>query len=335
MAWLDPNLERVSTDWSTFRSNRRYTFSLVAVLTVLVYTFWIFNDGGYNRQDLERLMGISSPESPPEVVDADGWPIDLDSSNTNMVPGSGTQLDQHKSADQEYAPPKAVIIETDVFPALIPIMTHFAAVLGSSWGIILYTLEANWVEPTSWQYTRLRQEGRLEVRFLPSNTTMAESRHVSEFLTRPWLWEQLADLQRVLIFQSDSMICSNSAQRMEDWLQWDMVGAPIDPNTPFRGYNGGLSIRNPRAILNITQTVDFAKSDIRDEDRFFFAELEKVGALLPTINEAMPFSVETIYYEKPLGYHQYNRWLSHKAPEIEQWCPEVKLATGRRTRGPP
>lgn len=86
-------------------------------------------------------------------------------------------------------------------------------------------------------------------------------------------------------------------------------------------------------MLNITQTVDFAASGIGDEDQFFFAELQKEGALLPTSDEAMHFSVETIFFDKPLGYHQYTRWLGHKAPEIETWCPEVKLAIGRRTTG--
>lgn len=83
---------------------------------------------------------------------------------------------------------------------------------------------------------------------------------------------------------------------MEDWLKWDMVGTPINPSFPARGYNGGLGIRNPRAMLNITRTVDFAASGIRDEDQFFFAKLEKRGALLPTSDEAMHFSVETIHF---------------------------------------
>jgi hypothetical protein len=63
------------------------------------------------------------------------------------------------------------------------------------------------------------------------------------FLSRTF-WEGLLQYTRVLIFQSDSEILRHG---IEAFLQYDYVGAPWKLN--FRGGNGGLSIRNPAAMV--------------------------------------------------------------------------------------
>ncbi len=133
---------------------------------------------------------------------------------------------------------------------LIPIILHFSAVLGPSWQIVLFTMEPTWKMPASVPFRRAVEEKRIRVQFLPPETNMADWWNVSLFLLKPWLWEQLKSASRVLLFQTDSIICSNSAHKIEDFMEWDFIGAPyaryIGP-----GYNGGLSLRNPNLILEI------------------------------------------------------------------------------------
>lgn len=224
---------------------------------------------------------------------------------------------------------RAVIIESVIIPNLIPIMLHFATVLGPSWGMILFTLQDRWIEPLSPAFQRHLASGRIEVRFLPNDAELTSSQAVSRFLTSPWIWEQLARATRVLLFQSDSVLCSKSEAAVEDYFQYDYVGAPIDP-VYGQGYNGGLSIRNPRVFLQVVKEVDFASSGHGFEDQFFYQELKKRGAELPTEEVAKTFAVETIYYETPLGYHQPQRWQAERMGSIEEWCPEVKMLIGRR-----
>ncbi|KAF3771326.1 hypothetical protein M406DRAFT_344582 [Cryphonectria parasitica EP155] len=227
--------------------------------------------------------------------------------------------------------PRAVIIESSIIPNLIPLMLHFTTILGPSWGIILFTLQDNWIEPLSPAFQRLKTSGHIEIRFLPADTELSNSHSVSVFLTSPWIWQQVELAKRVLLFQSDSILCAKSEAAVDDYFQYDFLGAPIAPMYGS-GYNGGLSIRNPRMFLQIVRETDFATSGHEFEDQFFFAELEKRGAELPDQNVAKTFSVETIYYETPLGYHQPQRWQAAHMESIEDWCPEVKMLIGRRAQ---
>ncbi|PSR79509.1 hypothetical protein BD289DRAFT_375399 [Coniella lustricola] len=225
--------------------------------------------------------------------------------------------------------PRAIIVESSLVHNLLPLIIHFAAVLGPSWGIMLFILKENWIEPQSPAFQRLKASGHIEVRFLPAGTSLADSKSVSTFLTSSWIWEQVLQAHRVLLFQTDSIICSKSETAVEDYFEYDFVGAPISP-VYGQGYNGGLSIRNPRLFWHIVQETDFATSAQQFEDQFFYNELQKRGAALPDQMVAKTFAVETIYYETPLGYHQPQRWQPAHLESIVDWCPEVTMLIGRR-----
>ncbi|KAK1771528.1 hypothetical protein QBC33DRAFT_156269 [Phialemonium atrogriseum] len=217
-------------------------------------------------------------------------------------------------------------------PNLIPLMLHFGAVLGPAWKIVLFTLEEHWALPPSPSFRRAVTDQRIEIRFLPPATRFKNSASVSRFLTEPWLWEQVQSAERILLFQSDSIICSKASTTVEDFFAYDFVGAPIAARYG-KGYNGGLSLRNPSLFLRITEESSFANSSIKFEDQWFYTEaMARVGdgVQLPTEDVAKTFAVETIYYETPLGYHQPSRWQAKNIEQIEGWCPESKMLIGRR-----
>jgi hypothetical protein len=123
-----------------------------------------------------------------------------------------------------------------------------------------------------------------------------------------------------------------SVAMVEDFFECDFFGAPIDAKYGEE-YNGGLSLRNPALFLTITEEVDFQSSGAEFEDQWFYSEAKKLvaqGVTLPTKEVAERFSVETIYYDKPLGYHQPQRWQKAKMNDIKEWCPEVGMLVGRR-----
>lgn len=286
---------------------------------------------------IENAIPLDDPSVPVEVVAPVAPVVQGDTGDIGGVGGSSsskTDNDFLASDGPLQAPPasdrpQAVIVETNMISNLIPIMLHFATVLGPSWGMILFTLQERWVEPLSPAFRRLASAGRIEVRFLPPSTQLSDSRAVSAFLASPWIWEQVRPAHRVLLFQSDSILCTKAEAAVEDYFRFDLVGAPI-AGQYGQGYNGGLSLRNPRLFLDIAREVDFSASGIEFEDQFFYGEIVKRGGNLPDVEVAKTFSVETIYYETPLGYHQPQRWQSERMNEIEEWCPEVKMLIGRR-----
>lgn len=65
------------------------------------------------------------------------------------------------------------------------------------------------------------------------------------------------------------------------------------------------------------------------EDQWFFHVLEthrSETAKLASVEVAKTFSVETVWYDTPLGYHQPFRWLSDgQKKKVLEYCPEAAL----------
>jgi hypothetical protein len=312
----------------------------------------------------------------------------------------------------------AAIIENRPFDGLIPLILHFSSVLGPTWPIVLFTSLSLSNLSDSAPFKAGLADGQFEIRSLPSEIQFTNHKEVSSFLTKPWFWEQLAPADHVLLFQSDSIICANAPQHVDDYLQYDMIGAPIAFGMG-QGYNGGLSLRSRKKMLDIIKKHNWeeaweavqqhknqqaenerlvnektakeqeekakkekeqgkepeqpqgepqeqqqAKKEIQPdkrqepgppshtyvfpdnptppwndyEDQWFFkhlAELPKKwngqrGANLPPMEVAMTFSVETVHYDTPLGYHQVGLIIKDKMEEVEKWCPEYHLCTDER-----
>ena len=255
----------------------------------------------------------------------------------------------HFSPSSDTKPTKnvAVIIEDRPLSNLAPLMLYFSSILGPSWPIILFTSGDS--APNTPAFQRAVDDGHISVQKLPDGVHFDEHRAVTEFLTLPWLWEQLAPAGHVLMFQADSIICANSERRVEDFLQYDFVGAPIDvPTDPSfghgEGYNGGLSLRNRSMMLDIVNKFSWAaemkegsisltgcvtqEPCLKFEDQWFYHKMKDIpGVRLPTKEVAASFAVETVWYDTPLGYHQVERWNSAKMDQVAEWCPEYKMAT--------
>ncbi|KAI9744099.1 MAG: hypothetical protein M1818_002251 [Claussenomyces sp. TS43310] len=241
----------------------------------------------------------------------------------------------------------AAIIEDRPLDSLMPVILHFSSVLGPEWPIVLFTSMD--IAPNSAPIQRALKEKRLFIEPLPPSVHFSSHKSVSAFLTKPWLWNRLAPADHVLLFQVDSMICANSPQRVEDFVEYDFVGAPIDTTRFGTGYNGGFSLRNRNLLLDIIYSADFddetlaedGGQDVKFEDQWFFKKMKELperlspsgngvmvpGANLPPEEIAMKFAVETIIYDWPLGYHQPGRYQPTNMEQIEKWCPEVRMCS--------
>lgn len=107
--------------------------------------------------------------------------------------------------------------------------------------------------------------------------------------------------------------------------------------------NGGLSLRNVSMTLGITQKYSWTSENermawhkiecisddpcLKFEDQWFYHKMHEIGARLPTQGEVLQFSVATIWYDTPLGFHQVERWNSLRKENVTAWCPENSIAT--------
>lgn len=133
--------------------------------------------------------------------------------------------------------------------------------------------------------------GKLDLTYIPSNMTTNSQEEISQFLTNRWIYETvLAPAQHLLVFQTDSMLCANSRQSINDWLEYDWVGAPWSPSGKWGG-NGGLSLRKVSAIIDVLKNQ--VRSDKVPEDVWLAERLaHRPGAKMANGTASLTFSGE-------------------------------------------
>ena len=264
----------------------------------------------------------------------------------HITDNTATQQDVHPLGKIIKGNKVATIIDTRPLDTLVPLILHFSAVLGPEWPIVVFTGPSPPPAFNCAPFVRLIKAGLLQIVTLPENVKLFSAFTVSAFLTDPWLWEQLAPADHVLLFQADSIICGNSEKTVDEFLEYDFIGAPVSMYYGV-GFNGGLSLRNRNMMLSVISLWNFTaegeyKQEHPDDESFEFHDVEdqwyykkmvkmppkadgSPAAHLPNPEVAASFVVEAIWSDHPLGYHQVERWQSDNLAKVNRWCPEWKL----------
>ncbi|KAI9681107.1 MAG: hypothetical protein M1817_002389 [Caeruleum heppii] len=176
--------------------------------------------------------------------------------------------------------------------------------------------------------------GKLDLTYIPANMSTNGQEMISQFLTTLWLYETvLRPAEWLLIFQTDSILCANSKSSLNDWLDYDWVGAPWSPSSRYGG-NGGLSLRRVSAIVTVLKN-QVRIPETEPEDVWLTSRLgHRTGAKVANGSLSLEFSGENYYSERPMGFHTggSGAYLGSQiwgTPELRQqlydYCPEIKL----------
>ncbi|KAI9646541.1 hypothetical protein NHQ30_004534 [Ciborinia camelliae] len=165
-----------------------------------------------------------------------------------------------------------VIIEDSYRPEVIPLVLHFSSVLGPSWPILIYTsIEEVGRFSSSAALSRYLTPGLIQIRNLPQSVLFTDLKARNKFMTDTWLWENLAPAEHILLFNSDSMLCSNAATSVDEFFAYDLVGTPVKD----KGHRGGLSLRKRSSMLRVLESWDFAEEAKKMEEEKKKKEEEK------------------------------------------------------------
>lgn len=128
-------------------------------------------------------------------------------------------------------------------------------------------------------------------------------------------------------------MCAKSLDDLDNYLQYDWVGAPWELNSRGGG-NGGLSLRKVSSIIKVLQhQTRLNYTDLEDtwlSDRL----MDLVGGKVANGSESQAFSVETHWYDTPMGYHLgisgsllwTDVWgTMSRREQIYEYCPEIKM----------
>ncbi|KAH7464181.1 hypothetical protein FOMA001_g17808 [Fusarium oxysporum f. sp. matthiolae] len=146
----------------------------------------------------------------------------------------------------------ALLIENRPQPIIVPLMLHFMYTMPPDWRFRFMGSEESVAHVNRSAAMREHvKSGKVDLTYIPSNMSTAGQEMISRFLTTLWLYDTvLQPAEILLVFQTDSIICSNNKHTVDDYLDYDWVGAPWNPRGLWGG-NGGLSIRRVSRIIDV------------------------------------------------------------------------------------
>lgn len=224
----------------------------------------------------------------------------------------------HKSSNNRLNSGKfCIIVEPRQHPLLIPVIKNFMFLLQhTGWGLIVYHGPDNESFVKDGLKDALSEHEVHYVRMAQSNLTTHE---YSAMLGNPMFWQCLLDgfkCQHALIFQCDALLLKGG-KAIDAFLKYDYVGAPwpndgiiaaLPPNgrrIRFNVGNGGLSLRNVRAMLAITRKYPYPHDMGVPEDVYFshWLKVHERDYWLPTSEEATAFAMEHMHNPDAAGLH--------------------------------
>lgn len=215
----------------------------------------------------------------------------------------------------------ALLIENRPNPILAPLILHFMAVVPPDWRFrFMGSLESVEHVNSSRSIRQHVDSGKLDLTYIPSNMTVGSQEEISRFLTNLWLYETvLQPAEWLLVFQTDSMLCANSRQSLNNFLDYDWVGAPWSRNARFGG-NGGLSLRRVSAIIDVLRNQERVQNT-EPEDVWLTDRLgNRPGAKMANGTASLTFSGEQLAgeTEKVMGSTTGRKGMKHEHGEYEK-----------------
>ena len=252
-----------------------------------------------------------------------------------------TALESRKTADPYPLPRsrfRAVTVLHKPCSTLGYTLMNFASNLGPEWPIlVLHNKEVSQHLKRNKIVRLQKKHGILHTASLESNgfsaLSSANSSSYSKLLASTRFWSALR-AQHVLIFQTDSVLCSMSPWTIDDFLRYDYIGAPwIDRWYGMDIGNGGLSLRKTKTMIRITKTFKFNETE--NEDIYFARGISDLAAQDPAIKNP-PVHVAAKFAYEAGRLPRVTSFGVHKTPLVEvdkeaitKTCPEAMASVWR------
>jgi hypothetical protein len=230
----------------------------------------------------------------------------------NALPKIRTALEQHRQDEEPDL--VGLIVETRDHVNLVPVIRNFQHVLPDTPIYVFHgvTNEA-----------KLRAAFGDSLNYVPIESDNMTIRQYNYLMTHPQLWQNLSG-RHVLVFQTDSVLFSRSRVKIQDFFQYDYVGAPwnrlyryyVRNAFMFRGLdrhswggNGGLSLRRRSTMVDITERYPYLSIPYSPEDVYFsnaMGDMADDEVTLPDRETSAQLFFETVDTpELPLGCHKF------------------------------
>lgn len=216
-------------------------------------------------------------------------------------------------------PLRAVIVETRPHPALDFVLGNVSEILQVP---IQLFHGPNVGSPT---IRRMVSSGDLTLTPLRVEALNANA-YNALLLTRRF-WEQVRGHDKILVFQTDSLLCAGSDFGIRDFISFDYIGARWQRKRPVGvvadGGNGGLSLRDKKkTLLALSRFPPGAWPGA--EDGYFAFHLDIMGARIGRGDECAKFCTQERFEFRSFGAHQIQRLDPDGLRRFLDYCPDGK-----------
>ena len=159
------------------------------------------------------------------------------------------------------------------------------------------------------------------------NTESLNASDYNAILLSCKFWNLLNGRDKILIFQTDSILCNNSAYNLCTFLDFDYIGSMWPRIRPIGitidGGNGGLSLRSWERSVECLER--FPPSFWPGgEDGYYGFHLELIGAKVGKDVDCAKFSTQSYFHYKSFGAHKISSLTKIDQDAFIQYCPEAK-----------
>jgi len=229
----------------------------------------------------------------------------------------------------------ALMIEARPIPHLVPQILHMISVLPPDWRFMFIGSNKSVISVSRSFATQYQEaNGKLDLVVLPKPWSIDSKEGVYRLLTDLRFYDEfLPEVEWLMKYEADSIMCARSDDSLNDWLDYSWAGAPRSANDRFAG-NGGLSLRRISAVRQILN-FQARYNDTDPEDEWFGKRLTVLpGAKVASGAQEDHFSVESIWHDKPMGYHVRDGgetladdvWKDPKRRKSNfEYCPELAM----------
>ena len=209
----------------------------------------------------------------------------------------------------------AVIIETRKHKALEFVLNNFLSTIDAPFLLFCGNLNKTFCEEL---LAGPLLQFKSRVRLVHMNVDTMRASEYSTLLCKTRTIYNEIQTEHFLLFQTDTMLFPRYKEFINEFFQYDYVGAPWN-NDRFGGVgNGGLSLRRKSKMLEIMDNVTYCGEP---EDIYFCNNL-LVDLHRPSMEQAKRFSVEEVFHPQTFGCHQ--PWERGFDKELLDAYPEVR-----------
>jgi Protein of unknown function (DUF5672) len=166
-----------------------------------------------------------------------------------------------------------------------------------------------------------------EVSLMQLNTEHLSSPQYNALFLSPAFWDLLETRSKVLVFQTDAMLCPNSPYTLQDFLSFDYIGSRWHRDRPvgltMDGGNGGLSLRDWRKSYECLRRFP---PDLwpAGEDGYFAFHVDLIGGKVGRNRDCERFSTQHYFEAESFGAHHITSLDQQRLAEFLKYCPSAR-----------